>query len=228
TAATRTAAWSTSTPTGCSATRSARRAIRCPSSTSGSGARPADSLLAEIGLADPRVARELRRRALGHDPPLLEDVGAGRDGEGLRDVLLDQQDRDALGVDPGDDLEDLVDDLRRQAERGLVEQQEARHRHQRPPDRDHLLLAARERAGELSPALAQDGESGEDALEALGAPRACRGRVAADLEVLLDRHRREEAAAFGDERDPAAAELVRGDRRQIALVEPHAAAANRQ
>jgi hypothetical protein len=59
-------------------------------------------------------------------------------------------------------------------------------------------------------------------------PRA-RGRgVAADLEILLDRHRRKEAATFGDERDPVAAELVRRDRREISPVEAHAAAADRQ
>src|SRR5262249_32739898 len=212
TAATRITGRATSRPTGGSPTRSAPRATPAPRSTSGSRARSADSLLAEVGLADPRVARELRRRALGDDPSLLEDVRAGGDGEGLDDVLLDQEHRDALCVDCGHDLEDLVDDLRRQAERGLVEEQEPRRRHQRAPDGDDLLLTAGERAGELASALAQDGEGRVDALEALGAPRARRRRVAADLEILLDRHRWEEAAALGDQGDPVAAELVGRDR----------------
>src|SRR5262249_32830673 len=227
-AATRTTGRSTSRPTGRSATRSARRATRSRSSTSGSRAPSADSLLSEVRLPDPRVARELRRGALGHDPSLLEDVRAGGDGEGLDDVLLDQQHRDALCVDRGHDLEELVDDLRRQTERGLVEEQEPRHRHQRAPDRDHLLLTARERAGELASALAQDGEGPVDALEALAAPRAHRRRVAADLEILLDGHRREEAAARGDQGDPVAAELVGRDRGEITPAEAHAAAADRQ
>ena len=40
--------------------------------------------------------------------------------------------------------EEVVDDRRREAERRLVEQQEARLRHQAARDRQHLLLAARE------------------------------------------------------------------------------------
>src|SRR5437867_5605248 len=58
-----------------------------------------ESLLAEVGLADPGVLGELGRRAFGHDASLLEDVPAGGDGEGLDDVLLDQQHRHAVGVD---------------------------------------------------------------------------------------------------------------------------------
>src|SRR2546426_8197336 len=40
-------------------------------------------------------------------------------------------------------------DGRRQAERGLVEQDQPRPRHKRAGDGQHLLLAARERAGHL-------------------------------------------------------------------------------
>src|SRR5262249_56979754 len=67
-----------------------------------------------------------------------------------------------------------------------------------------------------------------DAVEALAPLRARGGGVAADLEILLDRHRREEAAAFGNERDSAAAELVRRDPREVVSVELHAAATDRQ
>ena len=38
---------------------------------------------------------------------------------------------------------------RRQPERWLVEQQQARQAHQRPPDGQHLLLAAAQGAGDL-------------------------------------------------------------------------------
>jgi branched-chain amino acid transport system ATP-binding protein len=65
-------------------------------------------------------------------------------------VLLDQQDRHALlCIDPLDDREDLLDQDRRQAQRRLVEQQQRRPVHQRPPDRQHLLLAARQLPGRL-------------------------------------------------------------------------------
>ena len=43
--------------------------------------------------------------------------------------------------------EDLLGQHRREAHRGLVEQQQLRARHQRAADRQHLLLSARQRAG---------------------------------------------------------------------------------
>ncbi len=56
------------------------------------------------------------------------------------------------------DGEDLPHDQRREAERRLVEQQQARAQQQRARDRQHLLLAARQRAGLLAAALAQPGK----------------------------------------------------------------------
>src|SRR5712691_5036542 len=126
-----------------------------------------ESLLAEVGLADPGVLGELGRRAFGHDASLLEDVPAGGDGKGLDDVLLDEQYRHAVGVDTRDHLEHLIDDLWREAERRLVEKEEPRAGHEGPPDRHHLLLPAGEGAGELSATLAQDRKGRVDALEAL-------------------------------------------------------------
>ena len=49
--------------------------------------------------------------------------------------------------------EDLLHHERREAEGRLVEQQEPRPQHQRARDRQHLLLAARQRAGLLPPPL---------------------------------------------------------------------------
>jgi len=53
------------------------------------------------------------------------------------------------------DLEDLLDDLRREAHRRLVEQDHARTGHERAPEGGHLLLAARGVAGERAAALFQ-------------------------------------------------------------------------
>ena len=65
--------------------------------------------------------------------------------ERVEGVLLDQKHRDALvPVEVGDRVEDLLDEQRREAERRLVEQQQARPTHQRARDRQHLLLAARQ------------------------------------------------------------------------------------
>ena len=58
-------------------------------------------------------------------------------------VLLDQKHRHAVAlVEVADDLEDLLDDERREAERWLVEQEQARAAHQGAGDGEHLLLAA--------------------------------------------------------------------------------------
>ena len=64
------------------------------------------------------------------------------------EVLLDEQDRHGLGR-LGERIGDLVDDARREALRGLVDEQQPVLVHERPRERDHLLLAARERAGAL-------------------------------------------------------------------------------
>jgi len=62
--------------------------------------------------------------------------------ERRRDVLLDEQDAHALlAIDGAHDAEDLAGDERREPERGLVEEEQARPQHERAPDREHLLLA---------------------------------------------------------------------------------------
>ena len=65
-----------------------------------------------------------------------------------------------------DDLEDLLDEDRRQARATARRAGGARgSRHQRPADGEHLLLAAGQRAAELIGPLAQPGNSVHDALE---------------------------------------------------------------
>ena len=68
------------------------------------------------------------------------------------------KDGDAVRPQRTDQVEDRLDDLRREAERGLVEQQELRLGHERAGDGEHLLLAARQRAGELLAALGSTGK----------------------------------------------------------------------
>ena len=71
---------------------------------------------------------------------------------------------------------------RRQAERRLVEQQQARLRHQRAADRDHLLLSARQRARRRVELVAHRREQRADVVQRAAAlacaPRAdsCRSR----------------------------------------------------
>ena len=54
-------------------------------------------------------------------------------------------------------LPDLRDDQRREAEKRLVEEQQARLAHQRAADRQHLLLAAGQRSGGLLAPLGSRG-----------------------------------------------------------------------
>src|SRR5205085_5426396 len=89
------------------------------------------------------------------------------------------------------------------------EQQAARLRHQSAADGEDLLLAARERAGELAPALGEPREHGVDAIE-VGLPvAAVAAAVAAHKQVLGDGELDEHLAALGPE-DEAPAHALRG------------------
>jgi hypothetical protein len=126
---------------------------------------------------------------------------------------------------PLDQLEGPLDQQRREAHRRLVHQQQARPAHQRAPDRQHLLLAAGEGAGELAVALGQRGEQPVDPLEVLGPAGAVAVEVGAHLEVLAHGHGREHPAVLRHDRhapgDPVAGRAA-GD---VLVAEPHAPAA---
>src|SRR3989449_3100255 len=111
--------------------------------------RPPAVLKSEIRALQPLVAEQLARPPLQHELPALEHARPVGERERLADVLLHQQHRDAVRVDGPHRLEDPRDEHGRQAERRLVQHEHARARHERPADRAHLLLAARERAREL-------------------------------------------------------------------------------
>src|SRR5262249_4881433 len=105
---------------------------------------------AEIELLDVLAPHQPLAAVRHHDPADLEHVAVLRGLERHPGVLLDQQHRDALlGVEPTDDREDLTDQERREPERGLVEQQQLGPAHEGAADRQHLLLAARQKAREL-------------------------------------------------------------------------------
>ena len=126
--------------------------------------------LAEVRLANLLVVSSSFGLVREDDVAGLEDVAAVGGVERHQRVLLDEQDRRALRVDLADDLEDLLDEDRREPHRRLVEQQQLRPRHERAPDREHLLLAAGERSG-LCSCAPQPREQVEDALEVLATRR---------------------------------------------------------
>ncbi len=97
-------------------------------------------------------------------------------------------------IEIGDHRKDLLDDQRRQAERGLIEQEQLGPAHQRARDREHLLLAARQRAAALGKPLLQarkDLGDVRDLAVVIGA-----GELRTQAQVLLHRHARKDAPSF--------------------------------
>ena len=162
--------------------------------------------------------RRGRRGRLGGDAAADHDELAlgerGRDAE----VLLDEEDREPLCLEELERLDEPLDDRRRKALRGLVHDEDPRVRDERATDREHLLLAA----GELRSAVALPlGEAREQLVDALARPLAAvrLAPAARDAQVLVDRERREEAAALGHVPDASPRDLVRGDADEFLPVE---------
>ena len=107
----------------------------------------------------------------------------------------------------------------REAEGGLVEQHQARAQHQRAADRQHLLLAARQRAGLLVEARLQDGKVLVDHLAVALDRRLVGARVGGNAQVLVDAEVGEGAAAFRYVADAAAHDLLRRHADDRAAVE---------
>src|SRR5438309_1137987 len=143
-------------------------------------------LPAEVSLLDLGISPEGGTGAAEEDAACLDDVGAVRDLERAQRVLLDQQNRDAIVVDLLDDVEHGVHHLRRQAQRGFVEQKELRLRQQAAGDGEDLLLATRELAGRKVPALAEDCKLLHQSLDVAMRGAAVATRPRPELEVLED------------------------------------------
>ena len=162
------------------------------------------------------------------DGAVLQHVGAVRAPQRPQDVLLDQQDGQPVAVDRGEVGEDRAHRHRSQAQRGLVEHQQPGPGHQRTPDRDHLLLASRERAGQLGPPLGQPREQAVDTAQRLGPARAARRRPRAQLQVLQHGHGGKELAPFGNVGDAGRHHGRRAQAADPPAVQRHGAPAQRQ
>ena len=110
-------------------------------------------------------------------------------------ILLDEQDGRAGFVQLADDVEDLLDQQWSQTHRRLVQHQQLRLTHHRAAHRQHLLLAAGERAADLLAALLQAREQVVD-MGHIALNRAVRTGICAHFEVFLDGHVLENAASF--------------------------------
>ena len=129
----------------------------------------------------------------------------GRDAQRLAHVLLDEQHGHPGRQDLRQHAVDPPHDDRREAERQLVEQQHPRVRDERPADGDGLLLAAGHLRGLLAAAFLHPGEQVVDLLDG---PRTRTREGRADLQVLLERQRREQAAALGHHHDARGGPLL--------------------
>ena len=109
-----------------------------------------------------------------------------------------------------DDVKDLLNEDRSEAHGRLVEHQELRLRHERSAHGEHLLLAARERTGDLLAALFETREALVDVRNARFNGGVRLG-VSAHFKVILDRHLQKDVAAFRDLRKTVLDDLVRGD-----------------
>ncbi|KAI3478981.1 hypothetical protein L1887_59004 [Cichorium endivia] len=186
--------------------------------------RPHSASSPQIRLAHVCIGEQRGAGVLQHYAAVFQHVAAVGNLQGAVGVLFHQKHGDALGADGLDDLEDLRNDQRRQAQRGLVQQQQARAAHQRAADGQHLLLAARHGAGALAGAILEAREQFEDMLHA----RVDGGAVlekAAHFQVLGHRQVGEDAPPLGRDGDALAHDLVRGQLGDVLALEAHGAAA---
>src|SRR5205085_4421334 len=152
----------------------------------------------EIKFADELVVVELVGvAALEGDLAVHDDVAAIGDADGLIEVLLGHQYGQLKPLLQFLDLVDrATDEDRGETDRRLVDQQDARRRHQGARQRQHLLLAAGEAAGELAAALAQAREGLVRGFEIALDQAARRRAERAQQQILLDVQLGEQAPAF--------------------------------
>ena len=134
---------------------------------------------------------------------------------GDREVVRDDDDRVALAVEVGEELEDLVAGLRVERARGLVGEQQRRPVGERAGDRDALPLAAGER-GRQDLRLLGDADLLEQLERAL-APLLARhaGVEHRQLDVAHDGGLRQQVVLLEDEAD-----LLVADLRELGPREP--------
>src|SRR5262245_38380988 len=114
---------------------------------------------AEMGCQFIRTAGELGAVTGEDDAPAFQNNGPIRKREDLACFLLDHDRRQPFATDDfAQDVQQLINDDRRETLQRFVEQQQGRVGHKRAGDRQHLLLAARELIAHAGTTLRQTGE----------------------------------------------------------------------
>src|SRR3990172_1525814 len=158
---------------------------------------------AEEGLAELVGLQHLAGGPGNRDPPGLQHHAPVRHAQGHLHVLLHEQDRHPLAVEPDQHVQEVAGDHRRQAQERLVDQQQARTRHEAARDGQHLLLATAQCPRPLPPPLPQHREQPLHALQLRGARRAGAGDEAAQQEVVEHGHQRKDPPPLQHMRDAA-------------------------
>src|SRR5262249_33782248 len=117
------------------------------------------------------------------------------------------------------DVEHALDDRRSETERRLVEQDELGPRHERAPDREHLLLAARQRPGRLPPALGEARKLIEYPHHIRRDLAAIAAQVSAHFQIFQYRHLWENVAPLRTMRDPEGENSAGRDMGDVAAFE---------
>jgi hypothetical protein len=142
--------------------------------------------------------------------------------QALHHVLLDQEQCDAVAVDARDQGEEFLDQSGREAERGLIQDEQLGFGHQAAPDGQHLLLATGQRPGALALALRKAREDRKHPLAVLArrgrARRSSRGR-GSRATLMLGKMRRPSGTWIRPR-----ATIARGRARSIAAGEADRAA----
>src|SRR5581483_1437525 len=187
---------------------------------------PGASASAEVGV-DQRalLGANVGRTGLERDLAAGEHGDAVADAQREIDALLDQEQRPPAAAELVQCGGDAVDRLRRQPERGLVQEQHPGVAHQHPPDRDHLLLPAAEGGGRSTAHVAQEREEVVHRVEQLPHPPAVAPEVnGAEQEVVLDALVEEQPPPLGNEGGVTPRDAVRGQSHQLLSADPDRAA----
>ncbi len=138
-----------------------------------------------------------------------DDIAAVGDADRLGEVLLRHQHGElVLVLELLDGVDGAGNQQGRKSHRWLVDQQDLGRQHQSAPQGQHLLLAAREAAGKLAPALLEAREGGKAVLQ-VGMHFLPRGPPeGAEQQVLLHGELGEQAPALRHEGDAEVDDLL--------------------
>src|SRR4029079_1694772 len=187
--------------------------------TSGLALRLIDATAFKVRRADFRTLEQFAANSAERDLAIDHDISAMRELERMECILLDQEYGQVVApVQFPNGRENLVNQEGCEPERRLVENEQAWATHQRAADRQHLLLATRQRAAALVQTLSQAWEQLEYARQVLAKMRRV-GDRSAHLQILHHRHTRKDAAAFRGLRDLQLGEFVRRQACDVAAFE---------